>query len=94
MENEEPRLFCQRCVARAAGDEWETKEDSDQPRVDYLSREWWVFCYGCDREIEFGWSLPDRGGRIWPAEYTDFKPLGCWPDPRYVVSWAKKGWSR
>ena len=54
--------------------------------------EFYVNCAGCDREIEFGWSQPDRGGGIFPAECSDFYPEGLWPEPRYLASWKKKGW--
>lgn len=51
-----------------------------------------VNCSGCDREIEFGWSLPDRGGLIYPAECSDFVPEELWPEPRYLDSWHQKHW--
>lgn len=51
-----------------------------------------VNCAGCDREIEFGWSQPDRGGRIFPAECSDFIPEKIWPEPRYLNSWHEKHW--
>jgi hypothetical protein len=53
-----------------------------------------IHCAECDREIEFGWSHPDRGGRIWPAECADFNPWKCWPEPRYTEPWLAKGWIR
>jgi hypothetical protein len=51
-----------------------------------------VTCAGCDREIEFGWSQPNRGGEIFPTEFSDFNPKGIWPEPRYLDSWHKKHW--
>jgi hypothetical protein len=65
--------------------ETETNRDSD---------EIFVNCENCDREIEFGWSHPERRGIIMPAEFTDFKPLEYWPDPKYSDSWRQKGWGR
>ena len=62
--------------------------------VDEDSHEFFVLCAGCEREIEFGWSHPDRGGRIWPAESSDFNPWKSWPEPRYRESWRIKGWLR
>lgn len=52
----------------------------------------YVNCAGCDREVEFGWSQPDRRGRIFPAECSDFIPEEVWPEPRYLDSWHKKHW--
>jgi len=52
----------------------------------------YVNCAGCDREIEFGWSQPNRGGLIFPTECSDFNPKGIWPEPRYLNSWHKKHW--
>ena len=54
----------------------------------------YVRCTGCNAEIEFGWSEPDRGGLIWPAHSSDFNWKKCWPEPRYRDSWRKKGWLR
>ena len=93
-EDDERAVFCQDCVAGAAGDAWQTGGDSDQSKVDEESKEWWVFCYRCTHEVEFGWSGPNRSGNIRPAECTDFNPLECWPEPRYVANWRKKGWLR
>ena len=57
-------------------------------------QEFYVICAGCDREIEFGWSHPNRGGRIWPVERSGFNPWKCWPEPRYRKIWAQRGWLR
>jgi hypothetical protein len=54
----------------------------------------YVHCAGCDREIEFGWSHPNRGGRIFPVECSDFLPEEVWPDPKYVEVWRQRGWLR
>ncbi len=56
--------------------------------------EFFVNCGNCDREIEFGWSQPDRRGLILPAEFSDFNPLESWPDPKYVDAWQRRGWLR
>ena len=58
------------------------------------SDEFYVNCANCDREIEFGWSQPNRGGRIFPAECSDFIPGKYWPEPRYLDSWKQKHWLR
>jgi hypothetical protein len=65
--------------------ETETNRESD---------EFYVNCTSCDREIEFGWSQPDRRGLIMPVEFTDFNPSESWPDPKYLESWQQKGWLR
>lgn len=70
-------------------------EESYQERT--LDEETWevyVLCGGCNREIEFGWSHENRGGRIWPAECPDHKPYKSFPEPRYIESWREKGWLR
>jgi len=71
-------------------EEYEVFEEESNPESD----EFYVNCAGCDREIEFGWSQPDRGGRIFPAECSDFVPEECWPEPRYWDSWQQKHWLR
>jgi hypothetical protein len=77
------------------------KDDSSSKPEDYEifeSREnsgndkFYVNCAGCDREIEFGWAESNRGGGIFPAECSDFVPEECWPEPRYLDSWQKRGW--
>ena len=54
----------------------------------------YVNCAGCDREIEFGWSQPNRGGRIFPIECSDFISEKVWPDPKYENVWQQRGWLR
>jgi hypothetical protein len=71
-------------------EEYETFEPEDNPEGDRF----YVNCANCDREIEFGWSQPDRGGLILPAECSDFVPGGSWPEPRYRESWQQKHWLR
>lgn len=84
-------VFCNECY-ETAEDDWQDEDGESEKDPD--STEFYVYCDGCDREIEFGWSHPDRGGRIWPAECTDFNPWKSWPEPRYRESWAKKNWLR
>ena len=71
-------------------EEYEIFEQKSDPESD----EFYVNCAGCDREIEFGWSQPDRGGRIFPVECADFTPGKYWPEPRYFDSWQQKHWLR
>ena len=54
--------------------------------------EFYVNCATCDREIEFGWSQPNGGGRIFPVECSSFAPGKVSPDPRYWDSWQQKRW--
>jgi hypothetical protein len=53
----------------------------------------YVNCAGCEREIEFGWSQPNRGGRIYPVECSDFIPGNVWPDPKYADVWKQRAGS-
>jgi hypothetical protein len=71
-------------------EEYEVFEEEADPESD----EFFVNCAGCDREIEFGWAQPDRGGGIFPVECSDFIPGKFWPEPRYLDSWQQKGWLR
>jgi hypothetical protein len=71
-------------------EEYEIIEPVGDPEGD----EFFVNCESCDREIEFGWSKPNRGGRIIPVEYSDFIPNEVWPEPRYLEAWQKKHWLR
>jgi hypothetical protein len=71
-------------------EEYEIFESENNPESD----EFYVNCANCDREIEFGWSQPNRGGRIFPAECSDFIPGEYWPEPRYLDAWQHKHWLR
>ena len=80
-----------------------TKDDSTSTPEEYEIFEpkdnsgndmYYVNCADCDREIEFGWSLPNRGGGIYPVECSDFIPGEIWPEPRYLDSWQQKHWLR
>ncbi len=71
-------------------EEYEIFEQEDNPGNDMF----YVNCASCDREIEFGWSQPNRSGLIFPVEWSDFNPVGIWPEPRYLDSWKQKGWLR
>ena len=86
-------------------DRWDfgkyTKDNSSSKPEDYEMFEsqsnpgndkFYVNCADCDREIEFGWSQPNRGGRIYPVECSDFLPENVWPDPKYVELWQGRGW--
>jgi hypothetical protein len=90
-EDENFQIFCNCCYETADPRQWNFYEESDD---DDYENEFYVHCGDCDREIEFGWSHPDRGGRIWPVECEDFNPWKCWPEPRYRENWAKKNWIR
>ena len=91
-EEEGYEIWCPECFQIGEPSNWEIS--ADDPEVDEDSEEFYVCCAGCDREIEFGWSHPKRGGRIWPAECADFNPWKSWPEPRYRAHWLEKGWIR
>ena len=61
---------------------------------DQENDEFFVNCENCDREIEFGWSKPERHGLIMPVEFSDFIPLENWPDPKYMEAWQQRNWLR
>jgi hypothetical protein len=84
-------VYCDECLERADDLSWESHEDGE-PDID--DEQFYVRCAGCERNIEFGWSHPDRGGRIWPAECADFNLWKSWPEPRYSETWAAKNWLR
>jgi len=64
-----------------------------EPETDRESDDFFVNCEDCDREVEFGWSQPDRHGLILPVEFSDFKPSESWPDPKYLENWQVRGWA-
>jgi len=66
--------------------------ESFEPESDPESDEFYVNCEGCDREIEFGWSQPERGGRIYPVECSDFVPGESWPETRFWEAWQERNW--
>jgi len=90
-------VFCASCDAAATAADCETHEDTERTedlKAGDQDNRFAVVCDGCTREVEFGWSHPERGGRIWPAECSDFNPWKSWPEPRFRDSWREKGWLR
>ena len=89
-------------VQRGDFGEFEEDDSASEPEVYEIyetetnreSDEFFVNCENCDREIEFGWSQPDRRGLILPVEFSDFIPSESWPDPKYLDIWQQKGWVR
>jgi hypothetical protein len=76
------------------------EDDSDSEPEEYEaveqesnseSDEFYVNCANCDREIQFAWSQPNRGGGIFPVECSDFIHGNFWLEPRYLDSREKKG---
>ena len=84
------KVQCPTCLGETEQQDWSTEVES----LGSDNHEFYVRCAGCDREIEFGWSHPGRGGRIWPAESSDFNPWKSWPEPRYRGKWLERGWIR
>jgi DNA-directed RNA polymerase subunit M/transcription elongation factor TFIIS len=80
---------CEKCYEEADESDWETEQQGEPEGIEETN-ECYVKCVGCDREIEFGWSHPDHGGRVWPSECRDFNPWKSWPEPRYVESWRAR----
>lgn len=93
-ETTEDEVFCHQCLKENKDLDLKWKTSNESSEVDENSTEYLVYCDGCEREIEFGYSHHNRGGRIWPAECTDFNPWKTWPDSRYLESWRKKNWLR
>lgn len=69
---------------------FDDEEVCQEPIIDDESREVYVLCWDCKREIEFGWSHENQQGKIWPAESPDFNPWKSWLEPRYIKSWQEK----
>jgi len=65
-------IFCHECHEMVDAYCWSSVEGDAEERDD----EWYVHCGGCGCAIEFGWSHPERGGRIWPAECVSILILG------------------
>jgi len=87
-------------VQRGDFGEFEEDDSTSEPEeyeihkaeTDRESDDFFLNCGNCDREIEFGWSQPDRRGLILPVEFSDFVPGESWPDPKYVDVWQDRGW--
>ena len=67
-------------------EDYEIHEPESNPGND----KFYVNCAGCDREIEFGWSKPNRVGGIFPVECSDFNFGDVWLEPRYIVPRQKQ----
>lgn len=85
-------IYCQRCF-ESPDFEWEC-EPLDDWETDEKSEYYEVRCEACGHEIEFGWSHPIRGSRIWPCESSDFNPWKCFPETRFIEAWKRRGWLR
>jgi hypothetical protein len=91
-EDKDDEKICEDCHKASEKEDWFYYEESDDFDDANGEIEYYVYCAGCGREIEFGWSHPDRGGRVWPVECEDFNPWKSWPEPRFKESWTKKNW--
>jgi len=91
-EEIECETHCQECLETADQTDLHIEEDPEQ--YEELDSKFFVRCGKCNREIEFGWSHEDRGGRIWTCEDVDFNPWKSWVEPRYEEDWREKGWLR
>ena len=89
---EEEEVGCRECLSKNEDNEdaWEVEESDPRTEDEHFE----VRCDKCGHEIEFGWSHPDRGGRIWPVESGDHNPRISWPEDRFVDNWRERGWLR
>ena len=93
-EVEDEQIICERCY----------KKCKDQPQLWYVTNsevdegddfDLTITCNGCDREIEFGYSHPNKQGRIFLGEDDrDFNPWLTFPDPKYIEKWKERNWFR
>lgn len=86
-------IICEKCYNKYENrpDQWEVTESSSEKEESDLT----IRCDGCDREIEFGYSHPNKQGRIFLGkDDRDFNPWKTFPDPKYVDKWEKRGWLR
>ena len=90
------QVYCRECYSHGQlhPEGWEMCEVTTEISDEASDHDFYVHCAGCMREIEFGWSHPERGGRVWPSECGDFNPWLCWPEPRYREKWKEKNWLR
>lgn len=86
-------IYSKKCMQESEGCTWEIEEEGEVEKVDEEGL-WEVHCSQCLHEVEFGWSHPGRGGRIWPCESADFNPWLSWPEERFTEAWKKRGWLR
>jgi hypothetical protein len=92
---EDEQVTCEDCEKKY-GDQprlWEVTTSNEDE--DYEGSDLTITCDGCDREIEFGYSHPNKQGRIFLGEDdTDFDPWLTFPDPKYLEKWKKRKWLR
>jgi hypothetical protein len=86
QESTEIDVACEKCYETGA---WSGEDDdlTEEPIEKPGSRQHWVRCRDCKREVPFAWSEKDTdgqgSGRIWPVECADYDPRTTWLDPRY-----------
>lgn len=88
------QMLCIKCFIIYEIDRRKWTAQIEKRELSEESVEFHVSCGGCGHEIEFGWSKPNRAGRIWPVECIDFDPEKVWPEPRFRERWSQKGWAR
>jgi len=87
QESTEIDVACEKCYEAGT---WSGEDDdlTEEPIEKLGSRQHWVHCRDCRREVPFAWSEKDTdgqgSGRIWPVECTDYDPRTTWLDPRYA----------
>jgi hypothetical protein len=94
-EVEDEQIVCKKCYKKYKDELhlWcvsETHVTKDREEDDLT-----ITCNGCGREIEFGYSHPNKQGRIFlGADDTEFNPYKTFPDPKYLDKWKNRGWLR
>ena len=93
QEETDSVVECRKCLGRARAEDWHFEPPAEFKKME--EEAYWEVRYSdCHHEIEFGWSHPDRGGRIWPCESSDFNPWKSIPETRFVEAWGRRGWLR
>ncbi len=93
---EDEQVTCTKCYEEY-GHEVHLWEEICEPEVDRDddAGDLTIRCGGCDREIEFGYSHPNKQGCIFLGEDDSaFDPLRTFPDPKYMEKWRARGWLR
>ena len=69
----------------------EEAEFEEESRKDLPEKEdWTVRCGGtCRTEYAFGWTEPNRGGKIVVVGIDDFDPSEVYPEPRFADNWQE-----
>ena len=93
--NQEDEIICEKCCKKYKDQDHLWQAGSPVVVEDHEGADLTITCDGCDREIEFGYSHPDKQDRIFLGEDdSDFEPKKTFPDPKYFDKWKERGWLR